>query len=367
MFVNPSSSARCTQLPRAIDKVPFFEALKRVRDHIRAYGTVNGIDRTTVTFPDFKLVTAPQKVKKEVKSEPTEVTEGTPQAAETNNQQAPTASAKVTKPRKSRAKAKKEKPAATAPAAADNTLAAAPMLINETSGINHMAAQPHYVTSMPHHQQAGIPPQQMHNGQPDTDFNIKREVADTCHDKELAAIIQQTINAQHSMLQQQQSMAPGPSIPHSMNGVNPSMVMPSTAQSTVKQERSDWNGYGVMPSYNNGNTPTSMSAYPQYSCYWSYLPTTNSFMTNGYSGVPAPQIAHQQAVAAAAALHTSVAASQPNTHVAAPPVVSYNSPQEASSPAMSSQSNLTQASLDSLPKADSASTVASWLQSIPHS
>ena len=34
VWVMPSSSARCAQLPRAIDKVPFYEALKKFRDFV---------------------------------------------------------------------------------------------------------------------------------------------------------------------------------------------------------------------------------------------------------------------------------------------------------------------------------------------
>ena len=33
LWVMPSSSARCAQLPRAVDKVPFFEALRKFRDY----------------------------------------------------------------------------------------------------------------------------------------------------------------------------------------------------------------------------------------------------------------------------------------------------------------------------------------------
>ena len=383
MFVNPSSSARCTQLPRAIDKVPFYEALKRVRDHIRVHGSINGIDRSTVTFPDFKLVTAPQKAKKEVKEEPREITDSNGQAPTDSNQQAATAKAapsatkaatpKAAKPKKPRGRPKREKAGAVGavPSSAAPTSSAAPAL---TNGIQSNNQQPFSHNALPS-QRTELPlnntKQLLQNGQAGPDYtNIKLEAIDpNHHDKDLAAIIQQSINVQQSMLQQQhQSMTTANSIPHSINGSNTGMLVPPSSSSAVKQERPDWNGYGVMPAYTSG-TPTTMAAYPQYPCYWNYLPTSNSFMTNGYSAIPAPpQIAHQQAVAAAAALHTSVAASQANaTNGVAPAAVSYNSPQEASSPAMSSQSNLTQASLDSLPKADSASTVANWLQSIPHS
>lgn len=61
----PSSSARFTQLPRAIDKVPFYVALKKFRDHLR--GNVKEIDETEIVFPYIDL-----KVKPRVKTEPQE-------------------------------------------------------------------------------------------------------------------------------------------------------------------------------------------------------------------------------------------------------------------------------------------------------
>ncbi|KAG1706618.1 G/T mismatch-specific thymine DNA glycosylase [Nymphon striatum] len=53
VFVMPSSSARCAQLPRAADKVPFYKALKKVRDHLR--GDIADLDPNEVVFPDVKL------------------------------------------------------------------------------------------------------------------------------------------------------------------------------------------------------------------------------------------------------------------------------------------------------------------------
>jgi TDG/mug DNA glycosylase family protein len=35
VYVMPSSSARCSQLPRAVDKVPFYASLKKLRDYLR--------------------------------------------------------------------------------------------------------------------------------------------------------------------------------------------------------------------------------------------------------------------------------------------------------------------------------------------
>lgn len=55
----PSSSARCSQLPRAIDKVPFYIALKKLRDHLR--GHLPHLDESEVTFPDLELKVEPRK------------------------------------------------------------------------------------------------------------------------------------------------------------------------------------------------------------------------------------------------------------------------------------------------------------------
>ncbi|KAJ9599684.1 hypothetical protein L9F63_026467, partial [Diploptera punctata] len=53
MWVMPSSSARCAQLPRAADKVPFYAALKKFRDYLN--GIIADIDETEVVFTDSKL------------------------------------------------------------------------------------------------------------------------------------------------------------------------------------------------------------------------------------------------------------------------------------------------------------------------
>lgn len=58
MYVMPSSSARCTQLPRAVDKVPFYVALRKLRDHIR--GQLPYLTENEVTFSSV-LITAPRK------------------------------------------------------------------------------------------------------------------------------------------------------------------------------------------------------------------------------------------------------------------------------------------------------------------
>lgn len=49
----PSSSARCAQLPRAADKVPFYAALKKFRDYLN--GIVTSIDESEVVFSDSRL------------------------------------------------------------------------------------------------------------------------------------------------------------------------------------------------------------------------------------------------------------------------------------------------------------------------
>jgi len=55
----PSSSARCSQLPRAVDKIPFYIALRKLRDHLR--GDMPNLDDTEVIFPDLELKVEPKK------------------------------------------------------------------------------------------------------------------------------------------------------------------------------------------------------------------------------------------------------------------------------------------------------------------
>ncbi|CAL1527066.1 unnamed protein product, partial [Lymnaea stagnalis] len=66
LFVMPSSSARCAQLPRAADKVPFYLALKKLRDHQN--GDLPTLDESEVVFPviDHKPKT---EVKEDVSDE----------------------------------------------------------------------------------------------------------------------------------------------------------------------------------------------------------------------------------------------------------------------------------------------------------
>ena len=53
IWVMPSSSARCAQLPRAMDKVPFYSALKKFRDFLN--GLIPEIDDSEVVFNDPKI------------------------------------------------------------------------------------------------------------------------------------------------------------------------------------------------------------------------------------------------------------------------------------------------------------------------
>ncbi|XP_046457818.1 uncharacterized protein LOC124204732 isoform X1 [Daphnia pulex] len=53
IWVMPSSSARCAQLPRAMDKVPFYSALKKFRDYLN--GLIPEIDENEVIFNDPKI------------------------------------------------------------------------------------------------------------------------------------------------------------------------------------------------------------------------------------------------------------------------------------------------------------------------
>ncbi|CAG7835408.1 unnamed protein product [Allacma fusca] len=52
IWVMPSSSARCAQLPRAADKVPFYCALKKFRDYLN--GLISELDDSEVVFNESK-------------------------------------------------------------------------------------------------------------------------------------------------------------------------------------------------------------------------------------------------------------------------------------------------------------------------
>lgn len=67
VYVMPSSSARCSQLPRAVDKVPFYAALKKLRDYAR--GNLPDLDESEVCFPDLELKVVKREVKAEIKEE----------------------------------------------------------------------------------------------------------------------------------------------------------------------------------------------------------------------------------------------------------------------------------------------------------
>jgi len=56
LFVMPSSSARCSQLPRAVDKLPFYVALRKLRDHVKGDQLEMTVEE--LTFPNLKLKTA---------------------------------------------------------------------------------------------------------------------------------------------------------------------------------------------------------------------------------------------------------------------------------------------------------------------
>ncbi|EFA11876.2 uncharacterized protein Tdg isoform X1 [Tribolium castaneum] len=53
MWVMPSSSARCAQLPRAADKVPFYAALKKFRDYLN--GVITEIDESEMVFSEPRV------------------------------------------------------------------------------------------------------------------------------------------------------------------------------------------------------------------------------------------------------------------------------------------------------------------------
>ncbi|XP_076070654.1 uncharacterized protein LOC143042275 [Mytilus galloprovincialis] len=67
VYVMPSSSARCSQLPRAVDKVPFYASLKKLRDYLR--GDLKELDDSEVCFPDLELKVVKREPKPEIKEE----------------------------------------------------------------------------------------------------------------------------------------------------------------------------------------------------------------------------------------------------------------------------------------------------------
>ncbi len=75
MWVMPSSSARCAQLPRASDKVPYYTALKKFRDYLN--GAVSVLDENDIVFQYCKLKTFPRNTapKEEIKIKEEELDE----------------------------------------------------------------------------------------------------------------------------------------------------------------------------------------------------------------------------------------------------------------------------------------------------
>lgn len=63
----PSSSARCAQLPRALDKVPFYSALRKFRDYLK--GTISELDEEEVVFSNVKLTNFKPQIKLEPDAE----------------------------------------------------------------------------------------------------------------------------------------------------------------------------------------------------------------------------------------------------------------------------------------------------------
>ncbi|KAK7861659.1 hypothetical protein R5R35_006572 [Gryllus longicercus] len=84
MWVMPSSSARCAQLPRAADKVPFYAALKKFRDYLN--GMITDLDETEVVFSDSKLKNYFEpELKEEPKEEHPFITYGRPKKIKTDS------------------------------------------------------------------------------------------------------------------------------------------------------------------------------------------------------------------------------------------------------------------------------------------
>ena len=79
LWVMPSSSPRCAQLPRVSDKVPFFEGLKKLRDYLN--GEIKELDEAEVVFstvtlsklpkPSIQIKTEPDAAKEEYNSQVT--------------------------------------------------------------------------------------------------------------------------------------------------------------------------------------------------------------------------------------------------------------------------------------------------------
>jgi len=83
VWVMPSSSARLAQLPRAIDKVPFFEALLKFKDYLT--GKISHVDECDVTFANVVLKNWSSK--NSIKTETPEVKTEVNETVEENNTQ----------------------------------------------------------------------------------------------------------------------------------------------------------------------------------------------------------------------------------------------------------------------------------------
>lgn len=73
IWVMPSSSARCAQLPRALDKVPFYSALRKYRDYLK--GIIPEVNEEEITFSHVRLSNPKTPVKQEVKLEEDDIGE----------------------------------------------------------------------------------------------------------------------------------------------------------------------------------------------------------------------------------------------------------------------------------------------------
>ena len=87
VWVMPSSSARCAQLPRAIDKVPFYEALKKFRDFVT--GKSDEPHEEEIVFANVDLKNFPKKFA--IKVEPDGPSAETQEAGFTDSQVDPSA------------------------------------------------------------------------------------------------------------------------------------------------------------------------------------------------------------------------------------------------------------------------------------
>jgi hypothetical protein len=62
-----SRGKECDSTPRAVDKVPFYASLKKLRDYLR--GDLKELDDSEVCFPDLELKVVKKEHKQEIKEE----------------------------------------------------------------------------------------------------------------------------------------------------------------------------------------------------------------------------------------------------------------------------------------------------------